>query len=87
MNEPLTPEQQSELIMMELTEQWPCWPLLPIKRWKDGKLEIGVLYEVGLTKTFKFANANLWDIEYLKEEWRWDTVTLEDIVRCGWVGD
>lgn len=50
---PLTPDRKTYAMiaerldhktMMETPEFWPCWPYLPLKRWKNNELETAVLF-------------------------------------------
>jgi hypothetical protein len=53
--------------MMSTPVDWPCWPFLPIKRWRNDTMELAVLYAIGdpSTRTSEtpvifLQNVNLW---------------------------
>ena len=86
----MTNEQAVEVGLIELEDGWPHWPVLPVKRYVDHKLETGVLlgrsFSAKRGDPFKFyANANMWaPVDTWGEPVE---VTAEELVEKGWVGD
>ena len=38
-------ERAIEIEQIHAIDNWPNWPLLPMKKWEDGKLEVGLLLD------------------------------------------
>ncbi|MFI5222766.1 MAG: hypothetical protein ACHQX3_00750 [Nitrospirales bacterium] len=80
----------TEVERIEDEAGWPYWPLLPMK--KPGTMEIGVLLGRPITSTpvpgtpFRFyPNGNIWNHQ---DTWGAHiSITAEELVEQGWVGD
>lgn len=44
--------EELDLAMMKDRDSWPCWPVLPIKRWHNGQRELATLCEGRYTPKF-----------------------------------
>ena len=79
-------DKMSELQMMQSPDEWPNWPVLPVKR--SG--QIGCMFEgknnqarptVFLINMWQLVHSNIDDVE------RVEYGSLEEVVSDGWVVD
>ena len=76
----------TDLEMMSSPNDWPRWPQLPLKRWRDGEMDCGVIVEwasgvrpiIYLKNLFQNFAADTPTVEY---------PSLEALVADGWVVD
>lgn len=76
-----------ELKMMESREDWPRWPLLPIKRRVEGEsgIQIATLYASDPLEFFEVSMYGLQDA--IKGGMKGTQVTPLQLVNGGWVVD
>lgn len=85
----LNERQLREKALIEDFDNWPHFPFLPVKQWKEGRLSIGTITVMDLTKVYE---VNLFDVLESKIEvflnctWtKYDS--LEHMLLDGWIGD
>ncbi len=77
----------TDLEMMQNRAEWPHWPLLPIKRRREGQSwpELGVLYAAD---PLEFFDVTLYELEQaLDDGKKGEPTTAEELVKLGWVVD
>lgn len=89
-----TRKKNDDLGMIKAREDWPQWPLLPLKRWnKESSLEVAVLYArpiqispvvPGRTLLRLFEGQNIWSFDPKSHG---EDVTPDEVVRRGWIVD
>jgi hypothetical protein len=85
----LNEKQLREKVLIEDIVEWPHFPFLPVKQWKDHKLTVGVITLFDLTKVYE---VNLFDVLESKAEVLKDCTwtkydSLEHMLLDGWIGD
>lgn len=79
-------ELQSDLEFMRTPDAWPNWPVLPVKRYVDHKLETGVLLENSANVYYFGAGFNMWNLP--KDLSVFDRIdNLQTLVDQGWIVD
>jgi hypothetical protein len=76
---------KTDKAMMEQSEFWPQWPLLPIKRYKDGEMQTALIYANMEGPALWSDGANLWDRD--KDAYEWVPVNIDELLREGWKVD
>jgi hypothetical protein len=77
--------------MIRSPSEWPCFPVLPVKRYDDKKPGGFPTVAVLLAETLKVYNANLYMLPDNKEDWEKVLIReydcAEDVVADGWMVD
>jgi hypothetical protein len=83
-----TPENTTDLQMMQSPNLWPIWPHLPLKRKVEGKMwpEHGFLFQPGADGIFWFYFGSMF-ASHKEAPLSLDSAGLESLVADGWVVD